>query len=141
MPIRKAEAIWEGSLREGKGIMKLASGAFEGHYTYASRFEEAPGTNPEELIGASLAGCFSMALSSGLGKMGFTPNSIHTRAEVHLGKVDGKSRITQVHLMTAADVPDISQEQFQKAAEDAKNGCPVSNALTGVQITLEAKLL
>jgi lipoyl-dependent peroxiredoxin len=96
MAVRKAQALWEGSLREGHGLMKF--GAFEGPYSFASRFEEGYGTNPEELIGAAHAGCFSMALSGGLGRAGFTPQRIHTVANVTLGTVDGKARITQIHL-------------------------------------------
>jgi lipoyl-dependent peroxiredoxin len=140
MSIRHSEAVWEGSLREGKGKMKLGSGAFEGAYTYSSRFEEAPGTNPEELIGAAHAGCFSMALSADLGKAGFTPSRIFTRAAVTLGRVDGKARITQIHLETVATVPGIDDKAFQEIAAGTKDGCPVSAALTGVPVTLSARL-
>jgi osmotically inducible protein OsmC len=113
MAVRNASAVWEGSLKEGKGNMKLGSGAFEGKYSYSSRFEEGPGTNPEELIGAAHAGCFSMALSADLGKAGYTPERIETQAKVTLGKVDNKSRITEIHLDSQAKVPGIS----------AKHGC------------------
>jgi osmotically inducible protein OsmC len=141
MAVRNAEATWQGSLKDGKGTMKLGSGAFEGAFSYSSRFEEGTGTNPEELIGAAHAGCFSMALSSGLGKAGFTPKRISTKAAVTLGKVDDKSRITNIHLETVAEVPGISKEEFMKIAEATKEGCPVSAALTGVKISLDARLV
>ena len=141
MPTRNAEAVWDGSLREGNGEMKLGSGAFEGAYSYGSRFENAKGTNPEELIGAAHAGCFSMALSSNLGKAGFTPQHIHTSAQVTIESVEGKSRITGIRLETEAKVPGITTAQFQQLAEDAKQNCPVSVALSSVPITLVAKLL
>lgn len=141
MSVRTAEAVWQGSLKDGKGSMKLGSGAFEGAFSFSSRFEEGTGTNPEELIGAAHAGCFSMALSAGLGKAGFTPTRILTKAQVTLGKVDDKSRITLIHLETEAAVPGISAAEFQKIAEATKEGCPVSAALTGVTITLSARLV
>ena len=140
MAIRNAQAIWNGTLREGSGIMKFGTGAFEGPYTWASRFEDAPGTNPEELLGAAHAGCFSMSLSSKLVSAGFPPVRIFTEANVHLNKVDGKSRITKIELSTTAEVPGISQETFLKIAENAKIDCPVSFALAGVEITLQAQL-
>jgi lipoyl-dependent peroxiredoxin len=141
MAIRNASATWEGNLREGNGVMKLGSGAYEGPFSFATRFEEEPGTNPEELIGAAHAGCFSMALSGGLGNAGFSPTSIRTRARVHLGRVDGKSRITLIELETEAVVPGISQEKFLEIAEATKTGCPVSAALAAVEIKLEARLV
>lgn len=141
MAIRNAAATWKGSLKDGKGSMKLGSGAFEGAFSFTTRFEDEPGTNPEELIGAAHAGCFSMSVSSGLGKAGFTPELISTQAKVHLGKVDGKSRITLIELDCEASVPGISAEQFAEIAEAAKTGCPVSAALTGVEITLQARLV
>lgn len=141
MAVRNSEAVWEGNLQQGRGVMKLGSGAFQGEYTFSSRFEEGAGTNPEELIGAAEAGCFSMALSGDLGKAGFNPRRISTKAEVHLKKVDGKNRITNINLDTEADVPGISNEQFQEIAEGAKKGCPVSSALTGVDISLNARLV
>ena len=140
MAIRKAQATWDGTLREGRGSMKAGSGAFEGPYTFASRFEEGKGTNPEELIGAAHAGCFSMALSGALVKAGFDPQHIQTQATVYLGKVDEKSRITKIHLDTVANVPGISQSKFGEIAEAVKTDCPVSAALTGVDITLDARL-
>ncbi len=141
MAIRNAEATWEGSLKDGRGRMKLGSGAFEGAFSFASRFEEGTGTNPEELIGAAHAGCYSMALSAGLGSAGFTPGRIHTRAQVTLGKVGDKTRITHIHLLTEAAIPGISKEKFLQIAEETKTGCPVSAALTGVEISLEARLV
>jgi osmotically inducible protein OsmC len=140
MAVRNAEATWQGSLKEGKGTMKLGSGAFEGRFSFSSRFEEGAGTNPEELIGAAHAGCFSMALSSGLGKEGFTPVRISTKAQVTLDKVEGKSRITKIHLETIAEVPGISLERFLKIADATKSDCPVSAALAGVEISLDARL-
>ena len=139
MAVRKAEALWEGSLREGHGLMKFES--FEGPYSFASRFEEGNGTNPEELIGAAHAGCFSMALSAGLGRAGFTPQRIHTVASVTLGNIDGKARITQIHLDCEAEVHSIDPESFATIAEETRGGCPVSSALGGVEITLDARLV
>lgn len=139
MAIRKAQAVWQGNLKDGKGIIKF--GSFEGAYTYASRFEEGQGTNPEELIGAAHAGCFSMALSSNLGKAGFTPQRIQTQATVYLEPVEGKNRITRIHLDCEAQAPGIDNEAFQSIAEAAKSGCPVSAALAAVEITLTARLV
>jgi lipoyl-dependent peroxiredoxin len=139
MAIRNAKARWEGSLKEGKGTMSLGSGAFDGSYSYVSRFEEGPGTNPEELIGAAHAGCFSMAFSGELGKAGFSPRWIETQAEVKLEPVDGKNTIS-IHLIMQADVPDIDEARFQEIAEAAKKGCPVSRALSATKITLDANL-
>jgi lipoyl-dependent peroxiredoxin len=141
MSIRTAEAVWEGNLKQGKGTMKFGSGAFEGAYSFSSRFEEGTGTNPEELIGAAHAGCYSMALSADLGRAGFTAKRIFTKAQVTLGTVDGKARITNIHLDTTASVPGVSPQQFQEIAEGTKLGCPVSAALTGVQISLTARLV
>lgn len=140
MAIRKADAVWEGDLRNGKGTMRLGSGAYQGSYSFASRFEEAVGTNPEELIGAAHAGCYSMALSGDLTKAGFTATKIATRATVTLGKVDGKSRITNIHLEVEAVVPNLTLEKFLEISEGTKLNCPVSVALSAVEITLEAKL-
>jgi osmotically inducible protein OsmC len=138
MALRKAHAVWEGSLKEGSGSMKF--GTFDGPFTWASRFEEAAGTNPEELLGAAHAGCFSMSLSSGLTREGFTPTRIATTASVELGRVDGKARILSIALECEAHVPGISDEKFQELADGAKAGCPVSVALAGVDITLKARL-
>ncbi len=141
MAVRTSDAVWQGSLKDGKGSMKLGSGAYEGAFSFSSRFEEGTGTNPEELIAAAHAGCFSMALSSGLGKAGFTPTRIATKAQVTLGQVDGKARITLIHLQCEAVVPGVSAEEFQKIAEATKEGCPVSAALAAVPITLDARLV
>jgi len=140
MPQSRAEAVWEGSLKEGKGNIKLASGAFNGAYSFATRFEGRPGTNPEELIAAAHAACFSMALSAGLGRAGFTPERVHTTAQATLEKVGEGFKITAVSLKTEAKIPNITAEQFKEAAEKAKTGCPVSQALAGTTITLDARL-
>lgn len=139
MATRNANAVWTGSLKEGKGTMKF--GTYEGAYTWSSRFENGQGTNPEELLGAAHAGCYTMALSSGLGKNGFTPRQINTQAQVTLEVIDGKSRITKIHLTTEAIVADISDEKFQEIAAATKEGCPVSGALASTPITLTARLL
>lgn len=141
MAVRKSDAVWQGDLRSGKGTMRLGSGAFQGAYSFASRFEEETGTNPEELIVAAHAGCYSMALSADLSKAGFMVTRIWTTAAVTLGKVDGKSRITNIHLSVEGEVPDISREKFLELAEAAKTNCPVSVALSAIDITLEARLL
>ena len=141
MPARKAEAIWEGGLMDGKGRMKLGSGAFEGNYSFRTRFEEEKGTNPEELIGAAHAGCFSMALSAGLTKAGHKPKRIHTVANVHLEKDGEGFSITRIELDTEASVPGIDAAAFREQAEKAKAGCPVSKALAGSQISLQARLV
>src|SRR5438128_8340288 len=125
MPVRKAEAEWRGNLREGSGRVKLGSGAFEGNYSFASRFESGKGTNPEELIGAAHAGCFSMALSAGLGRAGFQPKRIHTTAAVHIEKGDAGFRISRIDLTTQASVPGIDEATFQDQAQTAKANCPV----------------
>jgi lipoyl-dependent peroxiredoxin len=141
MPARTASAVWEGNLREGKGKMKLGSGAFEGAYSFTSRFEEGTGTNPEELIGAAHAGCFSMALSAGLGRSGFTPKRIQTTAKVHLIKADDGFKIGKIELETEAEVPQIDEKTFLEQAQGAKKSCPVSKALAGVEIQLNARLV
>ncbi len=141
MPVRNAEARWDGKLRDGKGTMKFGSGAYEGQYSFASRFENGTGTNPEELVGAAHAGCFSMAFSSALDKAGFPPESIQTKAQVHLEKVGEGFKITLIELSTEARVPKIDEKTFQETAEGAKKGCPVSQALAATEISLKAKLL
>lgn len=144
MAVSTADAVWEGSLKEGKGTMKTGSGAINLPYSFRTRFEGAQGqagTNPEELIGAAEAGCFSMALSAGLGKSGFTPTRISTSAKVHLEKVGEGFKITRIQLTTEAVIPNISEAQFKEHAEGAKKGCPVSQALAGSQIELDAKLV
>ena len=120
--------------------MKLGSGAYEGPYSFKSRFEEGTGTNPEELIGAALAGCFSMALSANLEKAGHPAQHVETKANVTLEMVDGKPTITTIELQNEANVPGIDEQTFQQQAEATKTGCPVSRALTGTKITLNAKL-
>ncbi|MBI3404302.1 MAG: OsmC family protein [Acidobacteria bacterium] len=140
MAVRTAEAEWKGNLREGKGTVKLGSGAYQGPYSFASRFESGTGTNPEELIGAAHAGCFSMALTAGLTKAGITATRIHTTANVHLEQVEGGFGITKIDLVTEAQIPGIDNAAFQQHAETAKKNCPVSKALAGVVISLSAKL-
>jgi osmotically inducible protein OsmC len=141
MAVRMSEAEWRGNLREGAGRMKLGSGAFEGSYSFPSRFEDGKGTNPEELLGAAHAGCYSMALSAGLSKVGHPPTRVHTVARVHLEKVGEGFGITRIELECEAEVPGISAAAFQEQAEGAKKGCPVSKALAATEITLKAKLL
>jgi lipoyl-dependent peroxiredoxin len=139
MLTRVADAVWEGNLKDGNGKMKVGSGAFEGPYTFASRFESGKGTNPEELLGAAHAGCFSMALSLGLVKAGFPPQRINTKATVHLDT--DKLRISAIDLDTDAQVPGIDESQFLEQAELAKRNCIVSQALRGTEIRLQAKLV
>jgi len=141
MATRNGSAVWEGTLREGKGTVRLGSGAFEGAYSFASRFENGTGTNPEELIGAAHAGCFSMALAAGLTKAGYSPNRVATTAKVHLGQSGGGFKITLIELETEADVPGIDDAAFQEQAATAKQNCPVSQALAATEITLSARLL
>jgi lipoyl-dependent peroxiredoxin len=140
MPTRNAHAEWNGSISEGSGTMALGSGAFEGPYSFKSRMEDGAGTNPEELIGAAHAGCFSMALSVVLGAGGHEPESISTDAKVRFGKDGDDWEIQGVALTTRARVPGLDDEGFQKAAEVAKENCPVSKALGGTEITLDAAL-
>ena len=141
MPVRTAEAEWKGNLLQGQGHLKLGTGAFEGPFSFKSRMEEGTGTNPEELIGAAHAGCFSMAFSATLEKAGFTPKRVHTKAGVRFDKVEGGFAITGVELTTEAEVPGIDQAKFEELAEAAKKGCPVSTALAGTNITLKATLV
>jgi lipoyl-dependent peroxiredoxin len=141
MATRIGSAVWEGTLKSGKGKMKLGSGAFEAPYSFASRFENARGTNPEELIGAAEAGCFSMALSLNLEKAGHPPKKINTTAEVKLEPSGGGFKITSINLTTEADVPGIDEARFNEQAELTKKTCPVSVALSGTQINLNAKLV
>jgi osmotically inducible protein OsmC len=141
MPTRTAEAKWEGKFKQGSGIVKLGSGAFEGPYSVPSRFEEGSGTNPEELIGAAHAGCFSMALSLLLEKTGYEPRTIRTRASVKLEPAGQGFAITAIELETEGDVPEIDEDTFRSQAETAKSTCPVSKALTGTSISLKARLL
>lgn len=141
MAVQSASAEWNGSLKEGSGRMQTGSGAFDGPFTFVSRFETGPGTNPEELIGAAHAGCFSMALSAALGRAGHNPTSIKTTSKVHLGSTEAGPTITQIDLEVEGAVPGIDAAQFQEFAEGAKKGCVVSRALGGVStITLKATL-
>jgi len=141
MPVRNASAVWNGSLKEGNGSMRMGSGAYEGPYSFGSRFLEESGTNPEELIAAAHAGCFSMALSGGLGRSGFEANSISTSAKATLEKVGEGFQITRIELTTEGDVPGIDEAAFVEHAEGAKANCPVSKALAGVEISLNASLV
>lgn len=142
MAIRKADAEWRGDLREGQGVMRLGSGSFEGNYSFKSRMGDATtGTNPEELIGAAHAGCFSMAFSNALASAGFTPTRVHTTANVHFNPVEGGFAINPIDLVTEAVVPGIDEATFQKLAEAAKANCPVSKALAAVPINLKATLV
>lgn len=137
---RNANAEWRGGLKDGKGTISTASGVLaDTQYSFSMRFEDGIGTNPEELIAAAHAGCFSMALSGQLGKADLTAESIRTTATVTLDKVEGNFTITEVHLQVAARVPGASREQFETAANNAKAGCPVSRVLNA-KITLEAQL-
>ncbi|HSZ55870.1 MAG TPA: OsmC family protein [Tepidisphaeraceae bacterium] len=141
MPVRNAEANWNGGLKDGQGSVKLGSGAFEGKYSFGSRFENGTGTNPEELLGAAHAGCYSMALAAGLGKAGFNPQRVHTTAAVSIEKVGEGFKITKIRLVTEAKVPNLDAATFKDIAEKTKAGCPVSQALSATPIELEAKLL
>jgi len=141
MPVRNADAVWNGDLKGGKGSLKLGSGAYEGQYSFSSRFESGTGTNPEELIAAAHAGCYSMALSAGLGKAGFTPKRVHTTAKVSLDKVGEGFKITKITLVTEAEIPGIDDKAFQDIAAKTKDGCPVSQALSATPIELQAKLV
>ena len=141
MPKRNASARWDGSLTEGHGTMKMASGAYEGPYSFESRFQEGAGTNPEELIAAAHAGCYSMALSGELGKAGHDVESIETEATVHIDEVDDGFAIKRIELRTRVTASGLDDSDFQQAAEAAKEGCPVSQALAAVEtIDLDAQL-
>lgn len=139
--IRNSKAQWVGSLKDGAGSVSLGSGAYSGAYSFASRFESGTGTNPEELIAAAHAGCFSMFLSGALTKAGLTPTRISTEARVHLEKVGEGFGITKIDLVTRAEVPGIDQAAFLEHAEGAKKNCPVSKALSAVEMTLDATLV
>jgi osmotically inducible protein OsmC len=140
MPTRTAQAKWEGSIEQGGGTMALGSGAFEGPYSFSSRMENGAGTNPDELIGAAHAGCFSMALAGILGAGGHPPESIETDAKVHFEREGEAWSITRIDLSTRGRVPGLDQSGFEQATQAAKENCPVSRALTGTEITLEAML-
>ena len=141
MAVRSAEAKWSGTLQEGKGNIKLESGAFEGAYSFSSRFEEGTGTNPEELLGAAHAACYSMALNEALGREGFSPEYVNTTAKVHMVKTDDGLTITKIDLITEAKIPNIDEATFMAQAEAAKTGCIISRALSAVEMSLEATLV
>ncbi len=141
MPIRKASAIWNGNLTQGNGTLKSETGAVQGKYSFTSRFEEGVGTNPEELIAAAHAACFSMALSAGLAKAGYNPIKVETEDKVHLEKGNEGFSITKIEVITEAQVEGIDENKFQEIAEATKKTCPVSRVLTGTEIILSAKLI
>lgn len=141
MAVRKAEAVWNGGLQDGNGSLKTASGAVDGSYSFSSRFEDGGGTNPEELLAAAHAGCFSMALAAGLGKSGFAPKRVATTAAVHLTKNEGGLSISRIDLTCEAEVPGIDPAAFAEHAEGTKKGCIVSRALAAVEMRLEARLV
>ena len=139
--LRKGSAVWQGDLRKGKGTVSTETGVVSNApYTFSTRFEDEPGTNPEELIAAAHAGCFSMALAAALGRGGFEPQSVKTEARVQLLKGEAGFAITRIELETEARVPGIEDAKFQEIAEGAKTGCPVSKALAGTEIVLTARL-
>jgi osmotically inducible protein OsmC len=140
MPIRSADAEWHGTLKEGHGHMRFGGGAYDGQYSFSSRFESGSGTNPEELIAAAHAGCFSMALSADLGRAGFIAKTVRTVAKVNLGTVDGAATIIAIELVCGANVPGIDKAAFAKIAALTAQNCPVSKALKAVKITLDATL-
>lgn len=141
MAVRTAEAEWQGALQSGAGKMRLGSGAFEGPYSFASRFGDGKGTNPEELLGAAHAGCYSMALAASLAREGATAKRIHTNAKVHIERVGEGMAITRIELETEAEIPGFNAAKFAGVAEQTKRECPVSKALAGTTITLSAKLI
>ena len=141
MASRSSEAEWRGDLKGGQGKVKLGSGAFEGQYSFNSRFENGVGTNPEELIAAAHAGCFSMALAAALSQAGHAPTRIHTDAKVTFGPVPGGFAISRIDLITEGQVPGINAATFEKIAKEAKENCPVSKALKAVEITLTTKFM
>lgn len=140
MPERSSTAIWEGDIQTGNGTMTIGGGAWTGPYSFKSRFEDGKGTNPEELIAAAHAGCYSMALSGALTRAGSPPKKIETKANVDLRKEEAGFRITKIHLTTTANVPGLDKAKFQEIAETAKKNCPVSKVLAAAEITLDAKL-
>lgn len=140
MAERTAKAVWQGNLKEGEGTVSLGSGGFEGRYSFPSRFESGPGTNPEELIGAAHAACFSMALAGNLAQAGYSPETIETSAKVRIEKQRDGFSITRIELDTEATVPDIDEDAFLEQAEIAQRTCPVSKALAATKIHLTARL-
>ncbi|MGH3714085.1 MAG: OsmC family protein [Micromonosporaceae bacterium] len=140
MPTRNASAAWNGELTSGNGTMRLGSGAYEGPYSFSSRFQDGGGTNPEELIGAALAGCFSMALANTIAKAGHQPESVETTADVHLTKDDAGFSISRIDLTTTGRVPGLAADEFAKHADATRTGCIVARALGGVEVTVDATL-
>ena len=140
MAIRRAQAKWRGDLAKGKGQVETGSGTFKGSYSFGTRFEEEEGSNPEELVAAAIAACFSMALAHGLAQAGHTPEEVATEAATHLEKGEGGFGITRIVLTCRAQVPGISAELFREKADEAKAGCPISRALSATPIELEAHL-
>lgn len=140
MPTRNAHATWSGALASGSGTIQLPSADWESQYSYASRFEEGTGTNPEELLAAAHAGCYSMAVSHELAQAGHPPTSAHTVAKVHLKQIEGGFEIPRIDLVLTAEVPGIDDAEFQTIAERAKENCPLSKVLAAAEITLEASL-
>jgi osmotically inducible protein OsmC len=140
MPTRSSTAEWSGNLARGNGTMALGSGAFEGSYSFASRFEDGTGTNPEELIAAAHAGCFSMALAAIMSEADHVPDLVKTTAEVTIDSVDGTPTVTRSELSTEVKVDGVDDAELQEFADGAKSGCAVSRALGGVEISVEAKL-
>jgi lipoyl-dependent peroxiredoxin len=141
MVVRTAEAEWHGRVKDGSGSVSLGSGAFEGPYSFGSRFEQEAGTNPEELLGAAHASCFTMALSLLLTKAGYTPEVIRTVGKVRIDQIGEGFAITRIELVTEAQVPGLNATDFTVHAQAAKRDCPVSKALAGVEISLAAHLL
>jgi osmotically inducible protein OsmC len=137
---RQATAEWKGDLKGGSGHVKFGSGAYEGDYSFTSRFEDKPGANPEEMLGAAYAGCYSMALANTLAGMGFVANSVHTTADVHLGKDDKGFLINRIDLTVVADVPGVDDAVFQEQAEKTRTGCIIGRAVAATQSTLKASL-
>lgn len=140
MPTRASRASWTGSVKKGAGSVALGSGTYQAPYSFGSRFEAEQGTNPEELLAAAHAACFAMALSLELGKAGFEPERIDAEARVTIEPADGGFAIRSSHIVCEARVPKIDEVSFSKYAEATKHGCPVSKALAGIEITLDARL-
>lgn len=141
MPIRKANARWNGTLTDGNGTIRLPAADVEARYSFQSRFQEGSGTNPEELLGAAHAGCFSMAFAGNLTRAGYAPESVETEAQVHLEKAGDGFEIPRIHLVTKVKVAGVSDSDFQRIAEDTKKGCPISRVLEKAEITMDAQRL
>ena len=141
MLTRTGDAVWEGGLKEGKGSLSFGNGAYEGPYSFSSRFEEEPGTNPEELVATAHAACFSMAFSATLEKNGFVPISVKTEAKLNFEKLESGFRITKITLHAKAEVPGIENDNFQDLGQEAKESCPISQALKTITIELKAELI